>query len=59
MVLKLVFREKAKRYEYALLSLKTGRPLKWFGIKKPSKEEIIEIEKRIEFYRKKRVGLLK
>lgn len=57
MVLKRIFREKTNRYEYALLSRKTGKPLKWFGIKKPSKEAVLKVERRIQFYRRKRMGL--
>ena len=57
MVLKKIFRKKTNRYEYVLLSIKTSKPLKWFGVKKPSKEDILKVERRIQFYRRKRMGL--
>lgn len=51
MVLRTKFRKEKKRKEYALLSKTTGRVLKWFDIRKPSKERIAKEEKRINFFK--------
>ena len=53
------YREKKDRKEWALVSRKpdkkTGkrRVLYWFGLKKPSKENVQKQEKRIRFFKQK------
>ena len=54
MVVKRMFRDKTKQMEYVLLSRKTGRPLKWFGTKKPTEREIGKEEERIQRFRRMR-----
>ena len=51
MTLKKLYRKIKKRKEYALVSLTTGRVLRWFGIRKPSKERIAKEEKRVNFFK--------
>tara|TARA_Y100000310_G_C20466632_1_gene707962 strand:+ start:192 stop:368 length:177 start_codon:yes stop_codon:yes gene_type:complete len=51
MVVKKIYREKTKQKEYALLSIKTKRPLKWFGTQKPTEQDIAKEEKRVQFFR--------
>lgn len=39
--------EKTDKLEWALISKKNGRVLKWFGARKPSKESVNKEERRI------------
>ena len=52
MVLKRLYREKADRFEYVLVSRKDPtKKLKWFGTKKPSKSAITKEESRIQYFK--------
>lgn len=46
-------REDTGRSEWALVSKKSGRVLKWFGTKKPSEEAVQKEEKRIQYFQHK------
>lgn len=51
-ILKKIYREKTGRKEWALVSRKNPeKVLKWFGPKKPSKEEVLKEERRVQFFK--------
>jgi hypothetical protein len=54
MVVKKLFHKETGKEEYVLVSIKTGKPLKWFGTKKPTDDEIAKEEQRIEYFRSMR-----
>jgi hypothetical protein len=50
-ILRKKYREDSHREEWALLSKKGDRVLKWFGPRKPSTEEVSKEEKRVQFFK--------
>ncbi len=54
-MLKRVINPKTKRREYALVSGK-GRPLQYFGIRKPTDDEFKAAEGRVQHYANKGKG---
>ena len=55
-VLKKKYREDTDRYEWALVSRKNDRVLKWFGLEKPSKEQVAKEERRVQYFKHKKGG---
>jgi hypothetical protein len=53
-VLKKKYREDTDQYEWALVSKKGDRVLKWFGPKKPSKEQVAKEERRVQYFKHKK-----
>jgi len=53
-VLKKKYREDTDQYEWALVSRKNDRVLKWFGLEKPSKEQVAKEERRVQYFKHKR-----
>ena len=45
------YNEKNERQEWALVSKKSRRVLKWFGTKKPSEEQVKKEERRIQYFK--------
>jgi len=45
---------KTGKLEYALISKTTGRVLRWFGTKKPSKKRFNAAERQIQFFKHRR-----
>jgi hypothetical protein len=43
--------DKTGKTEYALVSKKSGRVLKWFGARKPSDDHVKEEERRIQYFK--------
>jgi len=44
--------KKTDRKEWALVSKKDpGKTLKWFGVEKPSKEEVLKEERRVQYFK--------
>lgn len=39
------------RSEYALVSKKSGRVLKWFGTQKPSHDRVMKEERRVQYFK--------
>jgi hypothetical protein len=39
------------RSEYALVSKKSGRVLKWFGVQKPSHDRVMKEERRVQYFK--------
>ena len=54
MVVKKLFRKETGKNEYVLVSVKTGKPLKWFGTQRPSEDQVAKEEQRIQFFRNMR-----
>lgn len=50
-ILKEKYREDNDRQEWALLDSKGQRVLKWFGTKKPSDEQVLKEERRIQYFK--------
>lgn len=47
------YREEKDRKEWALVSQDGSRVLEWYGTKKPSKEKILETERRVQYFKHK------
>jgi hypothetical protein len=50
------YNEDKDRTEWALISEKNGKVLKWFGPEKPSKETVQKEEDRINYFKHKEDG---
>lgn len=52
-ILKKRYREETGKSEWALVSKSNGRVLKWFGGKKPSSENVLKEERRVQWFKHK------
>ena len=52
-ILKKKYREETGKSEWALVSKSNGRVLKWFGGKKPSSENVLKEERRVQWFKHK------
>jgi len=55
-MLRKIFRKSKGRSEWALVSKKTGKSLRYFGTRKPSKERFLAAERQIQFFKHKNFG---
>ena len=53
-IVRKVYRSETGREEWALLSRKTHRPLKWWGTQKPTQAMIDREERRVQFFKHQR-----
>jgi len=52
------YREETDKKEWALLESDGPRVLKWFGSKKPTEEEVLKEERRVQFFKHRKASLL-
>ena len=57
-ILRKKYREDKDRSEWALVSKKGGKVLKWFGEQKPSEERVKKEEQRIQYFKHKNGSII-
>lgn len=57
-ILRKKYREDKDRSEWALVSKKGGKVLKWFGKQKPSEERVKKEEQRIQYFKHKNSSIV-